>query len=136
MNRYLLDTQAAVWLLTNNGEFPANLRAELTYAEAMFYVSNLTIVEIVHLQQCNKIDLPIYGKDLLANIARMNIYTVPLADETLVIMSALPMDRRLHSDPFDRAIIATAISRGLTLISSDSKFSWYIQHGGLDLLEI
>ena len=136
MNRYLLDTQATVWLLTNNDEFPRSLREELTYAEAMFYVSNLTIVEIVHLQQCNKIDLPIYGKDLLANIARMNVYTVPLADETLVTMSSLPIDRRAHSDPFDRAIIATAISHGLTLISSDGKFPWYVQHGGLDLLEI
>ena len=136
MNRYLLDTQATVWLLTNNDEFPRSLREELTYAEAMFYVSNLTIVEIVHLQQCNKIDLPIYGKDLIANIARMNIYTVPLADETLVAMSSLPINRKTHSDPFDRAIIATAISHGLTLISSDGKFPWYIEHGGLDLFEI
>lgn len=136
MNRYLLDTQATVWLLTNNDEFPHNLRDELTYAEAMFHVSNLTIVEIVHLQQCNKIDLPIYGKELLSNIARMNVYAVPLAAETFVVMSSLPMDRKFHSDPFDRAIIATAISHGMTLISSDSKFSWYAERCRLDLLKI
>ena len=34
-----------------------------------------------------------YGKELLANFARMNIYTVPLADETLVTMASLPMKR-------------------------------------------
>ena len=136
MNRYLLDTQATVWLLINNDEFPRYLRDELTYGESMFYVSNLTIVEIVHLQQCNKINLPIYGKDLIANFVRMNIYTVPLADEILVRMSMLPMDRRFHSDPFDRAIIATAISHGLTLVSSDGKFPWYVENGGLDLIEI
>ena len=39
-------------------------------------------------------------------------------------------------DPFDRSIIATAISRGLTLISSDSKFPWYRDHCGLNLMEI
>lgn len=77
-----------------------------------------------------------YGKELLANFAKMNIYTVPLADETLVTLSSLPMNRKTHSDPFDRAIIATAISHGLALVSSDGKFPWYIEHGGLDLLEI
>ena len=136
MNRYLLDTQAAIWLLSNSSEFPNHLRDELMYSDAMFYVSNLSIIEIVHLQQCGKINVPMYGKELLANFARMNIYTVPLADETLVTMASLPMNRKTHSDPFDRAIIATAISHGLTLISSDGKFPWYIQHGGLDLLEI
>ena len=90
----------------------------------------------MHLQQCGKINVPMYGKELLANIARMNIYTVPLADETLVTMSSLPMDKKIHSDPFDRAIIATAISHGLTLISSDGKFPWYVQRSGLDLIEI
>ena len=136
MKRYLLDTQAAVWLLTNNKELPENLREEIEYVQSLFHVSYMSIVEIIHLQQCGKIDLPLSGRELLANFDRMNVYTLPLSDDTLVGLSMLEIDRGKHSDPFDRAIIATAISRGLTLISSDSKFSWYIQHGGLDLLEI
>lgn len=136
MKRYLLDTQAVVWLLTNNKELPGYLREEIKYMQSLFHVSYMSIVEIIHLQQCGKIDLPLSGRELLVNLDRMNIYTLPLSDDTLVSMSMLEIDRSLHSDPFDRAIIATAISRGLTLVSSDSKFPWYAEHCGLQLLEI
>ena len=136
MKRYLLDTQAAVWLLTNNKELPKNLREEIEYVQSLFHVSYMSIVEIIHLQQCGKIDLPLSGRELLANFDRMNVYTLPLSDDTLVGLSMLEIDRGKHSDPFDRAIIATAISRGLTLISSDNKFPWYAEHCGLQLLEI
>ena len=136
MKRYLLDTQAAVWLLTNNKELPSGLREEIEYVQSLFHVSYMSIVEIIHLQQCDKIDLPLTGRELLANFDRMNVYTLPLSDDTLVNLSLLEIDRGKHSDPFDRAIIATAISRGLTLISSDSKFTWYAEHCGLQLLEI
>ena len=136
MNRYLLDTQAAVWLLTNNRELPDHLREEIEYVQSQFHVSYMSIVEIIHLQQCGKIDLPLSGRELLANFDRMNVYTLPLSDDTLIELSRLDIDRVAHSDPFDRAIIATAISRGLTLVSSDRKFPWYAQHCGLHLLEI
>ena len=96
----------------------------------------MSVVEIIHLQQCKKIDLPLSGKKLFASLDRMNIYTMPLTDGTLIELSAMEIDRSLHSDPFDRAIIATAIDRGLTLISSDSKFEWYADHCGLQLLKI
>ena len=38
MKRYLLDTQAAVWLLTNNKELPENLREEIEYVQSLFHV--------------------------------------------------------------------------------------------------
>ena len=136
MKRYLLDTQAAVWLLTNNKELPDLVREEIEYVQSLFHVSYMSIVEIIHLQQCRKIDMPLLGRELLASFDRMNVYTLPLSDDILTTLSSLDIDRTQHSDPFDRAIIATAISRGLTLISSDSKFPWYRDHCGLDLMEI
>lgn len=136
MRRYLLDTQAAVWLLTNDKELPDHLREEIEYMQSLFHISYMSIVEIIHLQQCEKIDLPLSGRDLLANLERMNVYTLPLSDDTLACLSRLGIDKAFHSDPFDRAIIATAISRGLTLVSSDKKFPWYAEHCDLQLLEI
>ena len=96
----------------------------------------MSIVEIIHLQQCGKIDLPLSGRELLSSFDRMNVYTLPLSDDILVCLSVLGIDKDKHSDPFVRAIIATAMSRGLTLISSDGKFPWYAEHCGLELLEI
>ena len=36
---------------------------------------------------------------------------------------------RDHRDPFDRMIIAQAISDKATLVSSDLKFQWYSKYG-------
>ena len=49
MKRYLLDTQAAVWLLTNNKELPENLREEIEYVQSLFHVSYMSIVELIKL---------------------------------------------------------------------------------------
>lgn len=125
MTRYLLDTQAAIWMLTNDNRMPDDIRDELRYMEAQFYISNLTIVEIVHLQQCEKIDLPLSGEELISQLQRMGIATIHLDNNILVTLSNLPINRRVHSDPFDRTIIATAIARKLTLVSSDGKFDAY-----------
>ena len=38
-----------------------------------------------------------------------------------------------HNDPSDHVIIAHAITEGLTLISSDEKFPFYVKQG-LDLV--
>ena len=135
MNRYLLDTQAIIWMLTNDNRMPDDIRDELRYMEAQFYVSNLSIIEIIHLQQCEKIGLPLSGNDLMSNIHRLNINIVPLSEDILVTLSLLPINRHIHSDPFDRAIISTAIARKLTLISSDGKFPAYQKHG-LSLISI
>ena len=135
MNRYLLDTQAAVWLLVNSDDFPAYLREELQYAESQFHLSYLSIVEMIHLRQCKKIDIPEDGKKMISDIVKRNITLVPLDNKALVTLSELPLDRSFHSDPFDRAIISTAICRKFSLISSDKKFPAYRQFG-LDLIEI
>jgi PIN domain nuclease of toxin-antitoxin system len=37
----------------------------------------------------------------------------------------LPTLLRAHKDPFDRLIIATAIERGLTIVTSDEVFIAY-----------
>lgn len=39
-----------------------------------------------------------------------------------------------HRDPFDRLIIAQAISDKATLVSSDLKFQWYEKYG-LDFVQ-
>jgi PIN domain nuclease of toxin-antitoxin system len=71
MKRYLLDTQAAVWLATINKELPDSLREEIEYVQSLFHVSYMSILEIIHLQKCGKIDLSLSGRELLANFDRM-----------------------------------------------------------------
>jgi PIN domain nuclease of toxin-antitoxin system len=47
---------------------------------------------------------------------------LPFDIEHYTVLESLPL---LHSDPFDRMIIAQAISRDLTIITQDHKFEDY-----------
>ncbi len=53
-----------------------------------------------------------------------NIKLLPIATTYLASLSSLPIMPN-HKDPFDRLIIATAITDNLIIVSIDSKFELY-----------
>ena len=138
--RYLLDTHAVVWLLTKDSKLPKEILEKVTYCEDDFCVSEMSLIEIIQLQQGGRLDSinrPEAVKRTLVDI--LNIRIEPLADDILERLYDIPIPetpKGKHSDPFDRIIIATAIKRNMTLISADSKFPWYAEHCGLKLLAI
>ena len=138
--RYLLDTHAAVWLLSADQErLPEHIRNSILYCEDTFAISEISIVEIIQLQQRKRIELRYRPNTIRTIIEENNIEIIPLSDDILERFFDLPMptiNGSLHGDPFDRLIIATALRRGLTLVSSDSKFPWYQANCGLHLLAI
>ena len=57
-------------------------------------------------------------------IASLGFHSLPIGFAHLTELSALPLYEN-HRDPFDRLLIAQAISEGLRMISSDSRFPVY-----------
>lgn len=138
--RYLLDTHAAIWMMTKDNRLPADLLESALYCEDDFSVSEATLVEILQLQQGGRIDTmhrPAVVRKTLAEDWNVNIQ--PVTTDILERLYDIPIPetpKGKHSDPFDRIIIATAIRRGMTLVSADTKFPWYRDNCGLHLLEI
>lgn len=138
--RYLLDTHAVIWLLTKDSKLPKDILESVTYCEDDFCVSEMSLIEIVQLQQGGKLDSvnrPEVVRKTLVNI--LNIRIEPVADDIIGRFYDLPMpmtSKGKHSDPFDRLIIATALKRNLTLVSADGKFPWYRDNCGLRLMQI
>ena len=138
--RYLLDTHAVVWLLTKDSRLPSELLESALYCEDDFNVSEVSLIEILQLQQGGRIDTmhrPTIVRKTLAEDWSLGIQ--PISTDILERLYDLPIPetpKGKHSDPFDRIIIATAIKRNMTLISADSKFPWYAEHCGLKLLAI
>lgn len=138
--RYLLDTHAAIWMMTKDNRLPADLLESALYCEDDFSVSEATLVEILQLQQGGRIDTmhrPAVVRKTLAEDWNVNIH--PVTTDILERLYDIPIPetpKGKHSDPFDRIIIATAIRRGMTLVSADTKFPWYRDNCGLHLLEI
>lgn len=135
----MLDTQALVWLVTGDARLDNELVEDISYFQHQYVVSMLSWVEFSHLLKHKKIR----GKNIdLAAAARkadeLLIETDLFGAANMAVLDRLPMltiGGKLHADPFDRGIIAQAITMGATLISSDLKFPSYRKYG-LDLIEV
>lgn len=52
--RYLLDTHALIWLITHNeNRLPVSLCDSMKYYEDEFAISEMSLIEIIQLQQIN-----------------------------------------------------------------------------------
>ena len=138
--KYLLDTHAVIWLLSAEEEkLPKQLRESLFYCEDDFYISEITLIEIIQLQQRQRIKFQNRPRSSRATIEDNNIKILPVSNDILERFYDLPIpsiNGTQHADPFDRIIISTAITRDMSLISADGKFPWYQQHCALTLFPL
>ena len=138
--RYLLDTHAVVWLLSSqDARLPSDLRESIRYCEDAFFISDISLIEIVQLQQLGKIDLnysPTAIRKIIEHNSILILSTMPDILEVFYALDVPVINGSRHTDPFDRIIISTAIRRGITLVSADQKFPWYAENCKLMLREI
>ena len=92
----------------------------LTNAGNGLELSSVSLVEIAVKTSLGKLDFPIA---LLRHaIQDLNIRILSLTAEHAFAVFDLPL---LHSDPFDRQIIAQALSEKLPIVTPDAKFGIY-----------
>ena len=126
---YLLDTHILLWLRLN----PEKLRPEhkkiIESSEHEKFVSSITQLEISLKYAVGKLDLGEHTPDeFLAGIYKIGLKDITPSPDQWSTYYLLPKIKG-HRDPFDRMIIWLAIQTGMTLVSSDSKFSEYKPHG-------
>ena len=120
--RYLLDTHVVIEMGTIEGfgEMPIRVRRILEDPEAELLFSVVSAAEVAIKNRIGKLAL---GKEELAVICRgAAVQSYPLRRPHVEQLFELPLH---HNDPFDRLIIATAISDDLTIISRDEQFRKY-----------
>lgn len=127
-NRYLLDTNILVFLVTNDfDEISNDVKNLLEDRSNIFETSALAILEILQLYRIGKVRFKKGQKieDVLSRIKdELFINIVPAGELHMKTLSGLKIHDG-HNDPIDHAIIAQAITDRYTLISSDSKFKHY-----------
>ena len=138
--KYLLDTHALVWLLSSqDSRLPVAIRESVRYCEDAFFVSEMTLTEIIQLQQGSRINLKYRPSTVRSIIEDNNIMIIPVSNDILEKFFELPVptiNGSKHADPFDRILISTALKRDMTLVSADRKFPWYRDNCGLQLLVV
>jgi PIN domain nuclease of toxin-antitoxin system len=119
---YLLDTHTFLWFLDGNNNLSGNARRIIENTGNSKFISIASIWEIAIKMNLGKLKLDFKLEELKEEIIKNNFEILPLDFEHLITLSTL---EEFHKDPFDRILIAQAISEKQTIISKDSNFSLY-----------
>ena len=116
----LTDTHALVWSLVSPQLLGPAARAALAEADVLASVANLW-------ELCLKADktsallsdpVPWWNK----YVVRTGIPALSIRGADVVALADLP---RIHKDPFDRILVAQAITEKIPLVTKDSRLSQY-----------
>jgi len=132
-NGYLLDTHILIWLLKDDRKsLDSNIWEDIEYFQHPYSVSVESIREIVILQCLKKIQLDYDVNKIIDFLESIQVNILPIEVSHIKVLEKLPqltINGKKHEDPFDRMLISQAIAGKYTIVSSDSKFPFYKEHG-------
>ncbi|GGM15396.1 type II toxin-antitoxin system VapC family toxin [Micromonospora yangpuensis] len=114
----LLDTHVALWASTGDATLGTELPDRLRH-EPDTFLSPVTLLEITIKQGAGKLAGP---PDLAERVRDMGFREIPVTHAHAIAAGRLPSH---HRDPFDRMLVAQAITEGLTLASRDASIALY-----------
>ena len=123
MSKLLLDTHALLWYGQAEPVVPPSLMALIQQAGNSCFISRASLWEVTIKHSMGKLALPDGLVKWLADV-RQQFPLLEITDAHLVTLSQIPPVKD-HRDPFDRLLIAQALTEDLTLISRDGKFAAY-----------
>ncbi len=118
----LLDTHVALWAIADSPKLSADARALIEAPESTIWVSAATVWEIAIKRALGKRGMPISGNDALRYFRASGYRLLPVAAEHACAVEALPA---VHADPFDRILIAQALTEPMRLVTHDRVVARY-----------
>ncbi len=117
--RLLLDSQTVLWWVGVDRErLSDRMRLTIDEAEEVF-VSVASVWELEIKRSLRKLA---FADDAWAQVQALGVAWLPIELDDTLAAARLP---RHHGDPFDRMIVAQAIARELTLVTSDRRLMDY-----------
>ena len=117
--RLLLDTHIFLWCIKDDIKLPKVTRSKISHGSEV-YVSSASIWECAIKIKLKKLDGDI--DKIVDAIADSGFLELPITAAHATFVSKLP---DIHRDPFDRMLIAQAISEPLTFLTADEILSNY-----------
>lgn len=117
----LLDTHTLLWFFQNDPKLSIRAKNAIEDPANRKQVSIVTFWELTIKMSLNKLKLARPLDDFYDFVDSQHAI-LPLLYPHLVTLKSLPLQ---HGDPFDRALIAQAISENLTFVSKDSYLNQY-----------
>jgi PIN domain nuclease of toxin-antitoxin system len=123
--RLLLDTHVALWAIADDKRLPRDARDLIVDPDNTISVSASSVWEIAikrALARGSKNDMPISGTDALKHFQAAGYELLAISASHAAAVDRLPP---LHNDPFDRLLIAQALTEPLRLLTHDAQLARY-----------
>ncbi|CAM2183169.1 Type II toxin-antitoxin system VapC family toxin [Paraburkholderia sacchari] len=118
----LLDTHIALWAITDSPKLPTIARDLILAETSTVFVSVASIWEIGIKFSLQRGDMPVSATSALQYFRDAGYRILPIEAEHAAAVEALPLH---HQDPFDRLLVAQALTEPLRLISHDRQVARY-----------
>lgn len=119
----LVDTHALLWLIYEPQRLSQKAQALLTNDKTQPYLSVASLWEIAIKVTLKKLELGSSFAGFMSKyVQRSDLQLVAIEPSHVATYSELAF---FHRDPFDRMIIAQALSEGFPVLSADPNFSKY-----------
>lgn len=115
----LLDTHSLLWWIWHSPELGPIASTAIEDAENEIFVSPVSIYEISYKRTAGRLEAP---EDLQRTMSDLGFVGLPVTNAHAERAGLLPIG---HRDPFDRLLVAQAISEGLVLITADADIQRY-----------
>jgi PIN domain nuclease of toxin-antitoxin system len=120
---YLLDTHAILWFFNGDQErLPNSAKGIITDQQCTKFVSIASIWEVGIKISIGKLSFPQNTNGFVQQIQQNGFELLPINTDHIVAMETLPL---IHRDPFDRLLVAAAISEQMTIITKDDNIVRY-----------
>ena len=117
--RLLLDTHIFLWMVNGNLRVGSRERELIADAQEV-YISSATLWEIAIKFSAGK--LQVNMDELLEEIATGGFRQLSVMNHHAMAVARLPL---LHRDPFDRMLVAQAMTEPMRLLTSDRQLTGY-----------
>lgn len=121
--RLLLDTQIAIWMLNDRPRVPRPIVEMIEEPENKCYVSAVSVWEISIKFALGKASAPPFsGTEAIGHFTRASFDLLPVTPDHAAAVGTLPHH---HGDPFDRLLVAQALTEPLRLVTADRQLAAY-----------
>jgi len=120
--KLLLDTQLLLWAAGQPERLPPAARKLLNNPRHELLFSAASLWEIAIKNTLGRHDFRVEPRLLRRGLLDNGYAELPVTSQHAVNIDTLPP---LHKDPFDRLLLAQALSEGITLLTADAQLAGY-----------
>ncbi len=128
--KLLLDTHILIWALAGDSRLPAKAKELIMDPENTVYYSVMSVWEVSIKHSAHPEHLEFSGLELSVFCDEAEYIPLDLKEKHIMALEELeaPGEPPIHSDPFDRILIAQSLSERMRFITHDAKIRQYPQN--------